>query len=170
MRSGLLVIAVVVALVAASGCATTGASSSSSSHTATAKRHAHKAPSSTPAAVGADQRGDDSGDDDEALAAVAASEGAASWYHDSLAGNATANGEKYDPEGATCAHRTLPFGTILVIEDVASGKKSHCRVNDRGPYVDGRLIDVSKRVARELGMLDRGVIRVRIRVAKQPSS
>lgn len=108
--------------------------------------------------------------DDVDLTALSVSEGGASYYHDSLAGRVTANGEKYDPEMKTCAHRSLPFGTVLVVENVASGKKSSCRVNDRGPFVGGRLIDVSKQVAKDLGMISRGVIRVRIRVAKPPTA
>lgn len=94
----------------------------------------------------------------------AVDEGLVSYYHDSLAGNATANGERYRLSGATCAHKTLPFGTIVVIEDTETGKLATCRVNDRGPYVKGRVLDVSKRVARDLGLLDRGVIRARLRL------
>lgn len=91
-------------------------------------------------------------------------EGLVSWYHDSLAGNPTANGERYRLTGATCAHKTLPFGTIVVIEDTETGKLATCRVNDRGPFVKGRVLDVSKRVARDLGILERGVIRARLRL------
>ena len=91
-------------------------------------------------------------------------EGLVSYYHDSLAGNPTANGERYRLAGATCAHKTLPFGTIVVIEDTETGKLATCRVNDRGPFVKGRVLDVSKRVARDLGLLDRGVIRARLRL------
>ncbi|MBI1945918.1 MAG: septal ring lytic transglycosylase RlpA family protein [Deltaproteobacteria bacterium] len=94
----------------------------------------------------------------------AVDEGLVSYYHDSLAGNATANGERYRLAGATCAHKTLPFGTIVVIEDTETGKLATCRVNDRGPFVKGRVLDVSKRVARDLGLLDRGVIRARLRL------
>ena len=94
----------------------------------------------------------------------AVDEGLVSYYHDSLAGNPTANGERYRLAGATCAHKTLPFGTIVVIEDTQTGKLATCRVNDRGPFVKGRVLDVSKRVARDLGLLDRGVIRARLRL------
>jgi rare lipoprotein A len=92
-------------------------------------------------------------------------QGMASFYADSLAGNRTASGEKYRPDSRTCAHRTLPFGTKLKLVAVKSGKTSSCRVNDRGPFVSGRILDVSKIVARELGMVDSGVAEVRIESA-----
>jgi len=91
-----------------------------------------------------------------------ATEGVASFYHDSLAGNLTANGERYDPDAATCAHRRLAFGTWLEVTSVSTGASARCRVNDRGPFVAGRILDVSRSVARKLGMLDKGVLRVRI--------
>lgn len=94
----------------------------------------------------------------------AVDEGMVSFYHDSLAGNPTANGERYRLGGATCAHKSLPFGTIVVIEDTDTGKVATCRVNDRGPFVKGRVLDVSRRVARELGIVERGVIRARLRL------
>src|SRR5688572_5771700 len=75
-------------------------------------------------------------------------EGPASFYADMLAGNKTASGERYSPEARTCAHRKLPFGTKLRITAVGTGKTSSCRVNDRGPFVPGRVLDVSKRVAK----------------------
>lgn len=90
-------------------------------------------------------------------------EGLASYYADSLAGNRTANGERYKPEAETCAHRTHPFGTRLEITAVASGKTARCRVNDRGPFVKGRVVDVSRRLARELGMIGPGILVVRVR-------
>ena len=157
----LLVLSLAVAL--GSSCATTAATQSSHKTASRTVKHRHPTTAKAPSDVASDadeatpgDEGDGSGDD---LTAVAASEGGASFYHDSLAGRTTANGEKYDPDEATCAHRTLPFGTLLVIEDVATGKKARCRVNDRGPYADGRILDVSKRVAKDLGMIDRGVTR-----------
>jgi rare lipoprotein A len=96
-----------------------------------------------------------------------AEEGMASFYADSLAGNRTASGERYRPDDKTCAHRTHKFGTKLVVTNVDNGKQSVCRVNDRGPYVQGRVVDVSKKVAGELGMIKRGVIRVRVERAAE---
>ncbi len=88
--------------------------------------------------------------------------GIASYYADSLAGRRTASGERYRPEIASCAHRTYPFGTMLRVTAVGSGKSAMCRVNDRGPFAKGRLLDVSRVVAKELGMLRAGVLEVRI--------
>lgn len=90
-------------------------------------------------------------------------EGLASYYADTLAGHETANGERYDPHAATCAHRTIPFGTWLEVVSVDSRARAKCRVNDRGPFVKGRIVDVSRAVAVKLKMLDSGVARVRIR-------
>ena len=91
-------------------------------------------------------------------------EGLASYYADMLTGNKTASGERYQPDKATCAHRTLPFGTVLVVTAVATGRSATCRVNDRGPNTGNRIVDVSKSVAKKLGMLGPGVLRVRVHV------
>lgn len=90
--------------------------------------------------------------------------GFASYYAASLAGNKTASGEVYDPDEATCAHRRLRFGTRVRIKVLKTGKTAECRVNDRGPFVNGRIIDVSGRLAKELGMVDAGVARVELLV------
>ena len=92
-------------------------------------------------------------------------EGLASYYADMLAGHPTASGEKYKPELRTCAHRTQPFGTVLKVTVIKSGRSSTCRVNDRGPNTKKRILDVSKKVARELGMVGPGVLQVRVRAA-----
>lgn len=93
-------------------------------------------------------------------------EGIASYYSDKLRGRPTASGAPYDPEDATCAHRSLPFGTVLRIEDLETGRSATCVVNDRGPFVEGRIVDVSGRLARELDLKERGVARVRIVVQR----
>lgn len=93
-------------------------------------------------------------------------QGVASYYADSLAGNRTANGERYRPELATCAHLTHRFGTKLVVTAVGSGRTATCRVNDRGPWVKGRVLDVSRSVAKTLGMIGPGVLEVKIEVAQ----
>ena len=102
----------------------------------------------------------------EPSTAEPAEQGVASYYADSLAGHKTANGERYRPELATCAHRTHRFGTRLVVTAVGSGRTAECRVNDRGPWVKGRVLDVSKSVAKELGMIGPGVLEVRIEAAQ----
>jgi len=88
--------------------------------------------------------------------------GLASWYSDSLQGHATASGEAYDRDAMTAAHRTLPFGTRVRVTRVSSGKSVDVTINDRGPFVDGRIIDLSRRAAKQLDMLQDGVVRVRI--------
>jgi len=92
--------------------------------------------------------------------------GLASWYGgdgDGFAGGITANGEIYDPSALTCAHRTLPFGARVEVENLANGKRQVLRVNDRGPFIRGRIIDVSQQAAQDLGMTRNGVVNVRLR-------
>jgi rare lipoprotein A len=85
--------------------------------------------------------------------------GNASWYG-AESGNRTANGERFDGSGMTAAHRALPFGTMLRVTDQATGRSVVVRVNDRGPYAGGRILDLSKEAARRLGTIPRGVARV----------
>lgn len=91
-------------------------------------------------------------------------EGIASWYGPGFAGRLTANGERFDPSALTCAHRTLPFGTRLEVTNLENGRTVVVRVNDRGPYAHGRLIDLSAEAARRLGMRASGTARVRVTV------
>lgn len=90
--------------------------------------------------------------------------GLASWYGsetDGFGGLTTASGEPCDPDRLSCAHRTYPFGTLVEVVNLINGRKAILRVNDRGPFVAGRLIDVSARAARELGI--HGLARVAVR-------
>jgi rare lipoprotein A len=91
-----------------------------------------------------------------------AEEGAASWYGPGLYGRKTASGEVLRPGTLTAAHRTLPFGTCLRVTNLENGRAVQVRVNDRGPYVTGRILDVSETAAHALGMHGRGVTRVRL--------
>jgi rare lipoprotein A len=84
----------------------------------------------------------------------------ASFYGHRHKGRRTASGSRYDPAALTCAHRTEPFGTRLRVTDLETGRQVVVKVNDRGPFVRGRVIDLSLAAARELGMVDRGVARV----------
>ena len=86
--------------------------------------------------------------------------GEASWYD--FDGQKTANGETMDAGRLTAAHPTLPFGTKLAVENVENGRTVVVRVNDRGPYADGRVIDVSKEAAHKLGMVEDGVTDVMV--------
>jgi peptidoglycan lytic transglycosylase len=90
--------------------------------------------------------------------------GAASWYGRRHAGRLTANGERFNPQAMTCAHRTLPLGSVVKVTDIETGKNVALKVNDRGPYVKGRIVDLSEGAARELGGGDKGVMVVRIEV------
>jgi len=90
--------------------------------------------------------------------------GVASWYGPGFHGNRTANGEIYDQYELTAAHRSLPLGTRVVVTNLANGRAVLVRINDRGPYVGGRAIDVSYAAARVLDMVDPGTTRVRIEV------
>jgi rare lipoprotein A len=91
-------------------------------------------------------------------------DGLASWYGIEEAGRATASGEIMDPERKTAAHRSLPFGSLVRVTDLETGQAVEVIVNDRGPHVDGRIIDLSFAAARELDLVDRGVAPVRIQV------
>lgn len=94
--------------------------------------------------------------------AVFTQTGVASWYGKSHHGRTTANGEKFDMEALTAAHRTLPFGTIVKVTNLSNNRSVTVRINDRGPYVAGRIIDLSARAARDLGITENGVARVRL--------
>ena len=78
----------------------------------------------------------------------------------------TASGERFNPNELTAAHRTLPFGTRLRVTNVATGQSVTVRVNDRGPFIPGRVVDVSHSAAEALGMIDRGVTKVKLEVEK----
>lgn len=89
-------------------------------------------------------------------------EGLASYYGAALRGHPTASGEPFDPAALTAAHRTLPFDTCLRVENAADGRSVQVRINDRGPFVSGRIIDLSEAAAREIGLQKQGVGRVRL--------
>ncbi|MDZ7704841.1 MAG: septal ring lytic transglycosylase RlpA family protein [Trueperaceae bacterium] len=97
-------------------------------------------------------------------------EGAASWYGPGFAGRLTANGETFNPAELTAAHRTLPFGTRLRVVDLATGRSVVVRINDRGPYAGNRIIDLSRAAAQQIGMIDRGVARVRLEPLTPPAT
>ncbi len=96
--------------------------------------------------------------------------GEASWYGHPYHGRRTASGEIYDMHQMTAAHPTLPFGTWVLVTNTASGRSARVRITDRGPFVDGRVIDVSYAAARLLGAVGPGVIPVRLRVVAAPVS
>ena len=94
--------------------------------------------------------------------------GNASWYGPESNGRKTADGERYDSETLTAAHPNLPFGSIVRLVNPRTGQFELVRINDRGPYQEGREIDVSYRVAREIGLIHAGVSQVRLELLELP--
>jgi rare lipoprotein A len=92
--------------------------------------------------------------------------GIASWYGGTFHGKTTANGERYDMNGLTAAHRSLPFGSKVRITNPATNDSIIVRINDRGPYVGNRVIDLSRAAARAVRIIDRGVAPVRLEVLR----
>ena len=96
--------------------------------------------------------------------------GIASWYGPGFHGKLTANGETYDMNGISAAHQSLPFGTVVRVVDLDSGRSIDVRINDRGPFVEGRIIDLSRGAAEQLGIVERGIVPVGLRVLHWPRS
>jgi rare lipoprotein A len=94
--------------------------------------------------------------------------GNASWYGPNFNGKKTANGERFNAESLTAAHPTLPFGSLVRVVNPRNGRFELVRINDRGPYQEGREIDVSYRVARNLGLIGSGVNQVRLELMQLP--
>ena len=93
--------------------------------------------------------------------------GLASYYADSYEGKTTANGEIYRQGKITAAHKTLPFGTKVEVMNLSNNKSVVVRINDRGPFIRGRIIDLTKAAAREIDMVGAGVAKVKIRYKKR---
>ena len=98
--------------------------------------------------------------------------GTASWYGPNFHGKQTANGEVYNQNELTAAHKTLPFNTVVKVTNLANGKSVTVRINDRGPYVGRRVIDISRAAAERIDMIGPGTAKVRIELVKseQPIS
>ncbi|MGQ9659869.1 MAG: septal ring lytic transglycosylase RlpA family protein [Thermochromatium sp.] len=94
--------------------------------------------------------------------------GLASYYHDSLHGRKTTSGQRYDKHQLSAAHQTLPLGTKIRVTDPKTGRSVVVQVNDRGPFVKGRIVDLSKAAAEELGIIDRGIVWVDLKVLSTP--
>lgn len=95
--------------------------------------------------------------------------GIASWYGPGFHGNTTANGERFDQNALTAAHRTLPMPSLIRVTNLENGRRVDLRVNDRGPFADDRIVDVSKRAAQVLGFKDDGIARVRVVILPEES-
>ena len=96
-------------------------------------------------------------------------EGIASWYGPKFHGKATSNREVYNMHSLTAAHKTLPFNTRVRVTNLENGRSLVVRINDRGPFVGNRIIDLSYRAGRRLGMVENGTVRVRLEVVSQPA-
>jgi rare lipoprotein A len=92
--------------------------------------------------------------------------GIASWYGKRYHGRRTASGEIFDMNSATAAHRTLPFGTRVQVTNLENGRSAVLKINDRGPFVRRRIIDVSRHAAQALGFVQQGTVRVRVRLVQ----
>ena len=90
--------------------------------------------------------------------------GVASWYGQSFHGKQVANGELFNMEALTAAHRTLPLGSVVRVVNLANGKHLHVRITDRGPYINSRILDLSRGAAARLGMMDGGLSHVRVQL------
>ena len=95
--------------------------------------------------------------------------GNASWYGKDFNGRKTANGERFDSEAMTAAHPNLPFGSVVRVVNPRNGKFEIVRINDRGPYQEGREIDVSHGVAQKIGLIHSGVSQVRLELMQLPA-
>ena len=101
---------------------------------------------------------------------VSTSRGMASWYGGRWIGRKTANGEIYRAADMTAAHRTLPFGTRVRVTDLKTGESTVVRINNRGPFIRGRVIDLSEAAASDIGMKRRGVVGVKLEVLAKEKS
>jgi rare lipoprotein A len=94
--------------------------------------------------------------------------GIASWYGDPYHGRRAANGEIYDMEAMTAAHRTLPFETWVEVENLTNRRMVTVRITDRGPFVDGRIVDLSRAAARRIDMIGPGTAKVKLKIVAPP--
>lgn len=94
--------------------------------------------------------------------------GIASWYGEKFHGRRTSSGEIYNMYDMTAAHKTLPFGTKVLVIDLKTGRRVIVRINDRGPFIRGRIIDLSFAAAKKLGIVEKGITRVGIKIVQRP--
>jgi len=90
--------------------------------------------------------------------------GTASWYGEEFQGRRTASGEIFDMNALTAAHKSLPFGTFVEVTNLANGRRVTVKINDRGPSLPNRILDVSKRAAIQLGMIESGTAEVSLKI------
>jgi len=95
--------------------------------------------------------------------------GEASWYGPGFHGKPTASGAPFNQDALTAAHRALPLGTVVRVTNLDTGRSVQVKINDRGPYIEGRIIDLSRRAAEVLGMKEQGIAPVQVEVARKPA-
>ena len=124
----------------------------------------------SPSARYASNRNTNSGDAQTELYEGNVFYGEATFYAEKFHGKQTANGEIFDMYKISAAHKTLPFNTLLQVTNLENQKSVIVRVNDRGPYKKGRILDLSYRAAQEISMISSGVIRVKVKIIKMGTS
>lgn len=107
--------------------------------------------------------------DAQLVANLSGQQGMASWYGPGFAGRRTANGEIFDPSQLTAAHKELPFNTLVRVHNLDNGSSVVVRINDRGPFISGRIIDLSRAGAEAIGMVGSGTARVRLEPLTLPT-
>lgn len=120
------------------------------------------------ASVGQDELGPDDGVPGDDLPRTVYQRGGASWYGIGFHMRKTANGERFDMSSMTAAHRTLPFNTVVCVRSLVNGREALVRINDRGPFSSGRIIDLSRAAAEALDMVSTGIKQVALHVVDQP--
>lgn len=159
----------IAALSLATGCSSEKSTSKQTTHRAvTSSAQSSKKTSTTTKGNTSSKTTTNSGKTSAKKTTGKTEKGQASYYADKFHGRATASGEKYDKKKLTGAHRTLPFGTIVRVTNTANGKSVDVRINDRGPFKAGRIVDVSRAAAEKLDMITAGVINCTMEVISQP--
>lgn len=97
-------------------------------------------------------------------------QGKGSWYGKELHGNSTASGERFNMNDFTAAHKSLPFGTIIEVTNIKTGKRINARINDRGPFVPGRVVDLSSAAFSSIASTSQGVVPMEIRIVSYPEN
>ena len=120
------------------------------------------------ASVGQDELGPDDGVPGDDAPRTVYQRGGASWYGIGFHMRKTANGERFDMSSMTAAHRTLPFNTVVCVRSLVNGREALVRINDRGPFSSGRIIDLSRAAAEALDMVSTGIKQVALHVVDQP--
>lgn len=171
-RPLLLLCAAAIIIAGAGGCSGSKSTSKSTTHLSTSKSSSKKSGSSSSSSSSSKKSSSNSGSSSSSSSSKKATgkveKGQASYYADKFHGRATASGEKYDKTKLTGAHRTLAFGTVVRVTNTDNGKSVDVRINDRGPFKAGRVVDVSRAAAEKLGMIQAGVINCTVQVISTP--